>query len=108
MPYTVYASERTLPPMTEYDISKGFTYMYLNDKPVFAFGRGLSYTTFDYSNLSISSAQVASDGTVQVHVDVKNSRRPRRRRSCSDFTCITTIKAKLSQGSNCRDLNASA
>ena len=30
MPYTVYASERTLPPMTEYDISKGYTYMYLD------------------------------------------------------------------------------
>ena len=55
MPYTVYASERALPPMTEYDISKGFTYMYLNDKPVFAFGRGLSYTNFDYSNLGLSS-----------------------------------------------------
>lgn len=73
MPYTVYASERTLPPMTEYDISKGFTYMYLKDKPVFAFGRGLSYTTFDYSNLNLSTAKVPSDGTVQVRVDVQNS-----------------------------------
>jgi beta-glucosidase len=73
MPYTVYASERSLPPMTEYDITKGFTYMYLNEKPVFAFGRGLSYTNFEYSNLSISSARVGSDGSVQVHVDVKNA-----------------------------------
>jgi beta-glucosidase len=73
MPYTVYASERTLPPMTEYDITKGFTYMYLNEKPLFAFGRGLSYTNFEYSNLSISSARVGSDGSVQVHVDVKNA-----------------------------------
>lgn len=59
--------------MTEYDISKGFTYMYLDGKPEFAFGRGLSYTTFDYSNFSISSKQVASGGSVQVKVDVKNS-----------------------------------
>ena len=73
MPYTVYASERTLPPMTEYDISKGFTYMYLEDKPVFAFGRGLSYTTFDYSNLNVGSSQIASDGTVRITVDVQNS-----------------------------------
>jgi beta-glucosidase len=72
LPYTVYASERTLPPMTEYHISKGFTYMYLDAKPVFAFGRGLSYTTFDYSNLKISTAQIASDGSVQVIVDVQN------------------------------------
>jgi beta-glucosidase len=73
MPYTVYASERSLPPMTEYDITKGFTYMYLNVKPVFAFGRGLSYTTFDYSNLKISSPQVAGDGRVQIEVDITNS-----------------------------------
>jgi beta-glucosidase len=73
MPYTVYASERSLPPMTEYDISKGLTYMYLNDKPVFAFGRGLSYTNFEYSNLKITSAHVGSDGTVSVNVDVKNT-----------------------------------
>ena len=59
--------------MTEYDISKGFTYMYVIDKPIFAFGRGLSYTRFDYSNLSISSPQTGSDGTVTVHVDVKNT-----------------------------------
>jgi beta-glucosidase len=73
MPYTVYASERTLPPMTEYDISKGFTYMYVNDKPAFAFGRGLSYTSFEYSNLKITSAHVGSDGSVSVNVDVKNT-----------------------------------
>jgi beta-glucosidase len=73
LPYTVYASERGLPPMTDYDISKGFTYMYLEGKPVFAFGRGLSYTSFAYSNLDISSRQVQSKGTVQVKVDVKNT-----------------------------------
>ncbi|HZL51166.1 MAG TPA: glycoside hydrolase family 3 C-terminal domain-containing protein [Terracidiphilus sp.] len=73
LPYTMYASERNLPPMTEYDISKGFTYMYLDAKPIFAFGRGLSYTTFDYSNLKISSTQIASDGSVQVSVDVQNA-----------------------------------
>jgi beta-glucosidase len=73
LPYTVYASERSLPPMTEYDISKGFTYMYLDGKPEFAFGRGLSYTTFDYSNLGVSPARVESGGSVEVHVDVKNS-----------------------------------
>jgi beta-glucosidase len=73
LPYTDYASERNLPPMTEYDITKGFTYMYINEKPLFAFGRGLSYTNFEYSNLSISSPKIGSDGTVQVHVDVKNT-----------------------------------
>lgn len=73
LPYTVYASERNLPPMTEYDISKGFTYMYLDAKPVFAFGRGLSYTSFDYSNLKLSNSQIGSDGSIQVSVEVRNS-----------------------------------
>ena len=73
LPYTVYASERGLPPMTEYDISKGFTYMYMIDKPLYAFGRGLSYTNFAYSNLRISSPRIGSDGRVQIHVDVKNT-----------------------------------
>jgi beta-glucosidase len=73
LPYTVYATERGLPPMTEYDISRGFTYMYAIDKPLFAFGRGLSYTNFAYSDLRISSPRVESDGTVQIHVSVKNT-----------------------------------
>jgi len=73
LPYTVYGTERSLPPMTEYDISKGFTYMYLDGKPVFGFGRGLSYTSFDYSNLKISSPQIGSDGSVKIEVDVRNA-----------------------------------
>jgi beta-glucosidase len=73
LPYTVYATDRGLPPMTEYDVSRGFTYMYVIDKPLFAFGHGLSYTTFDYSNLNVSSAQTGSDGTLKIHVDVKNT-----------------------------------
>ena len=73
LPYTVYSSDRGLPPMTEYDISKGFTYMYFSGKPLFAFGHGLSYTTFGYSNLKIDSAKVQGNGTVQVQVDVKNT-----------------------------------
>jgi beta-glucosidase len=73
MPYTVYPNDRGLPPMNEYDISKGFTYMYYGGKPLFAFGHGLSYTSYDYSNLKISSAQVPGNGKVQIQVDVKNS-----------------------------------
>ena len=73
LPYTVYATNSTLPPMTQYDISKGFTYMYLKGEPLFAFGRGLSYTTFKYSDLSLTPMQVGSSGAVQVHVGVKNT-----------------------------------
>src|SRR5207302_9479748 len=72
-PYTVYRSVRDLPPMTDYDITKGFTYMYFDGKPQYAFGHGLSYTTFSYSNLRLSSEQVPGNGQIKVKADVENS-----------------------------------
>jgi beta-glucosidase len=47
--------------------------MYFNGEPLYPFGYGLSYTTFQYSNLKTSSNPVASDGTVLVSVDVTNT-----------------------------------
>lgn len=44
-----------------------------NVSPLFAFGHGLSYTTFAYTNLKISSATMKKNGTVTVSVDVKNT-----------------------------------
>jgi beta-glucosidase len=41
--------------------------------PLYPFGYGLSYTTFDISNLSLSSHTMASDGSVTATVDVKNT-----------------------------------
>ena len=35
-----------LPPMMDYNIRHGRTYMYFNDQPLYPFGYGLSYTTF--------------------------------------------------------------
>ena len=40
-----------LPPMMDYDIRHGRTYMYLSTKPLYAFGYGLSYTKFVYSSV---------------------------------------------------------
>ena len=36
MPLTVYASESQVPPQDQYDITKGFTYMYVKGEPLFA------------------------------------------------------------------------
>jgi len=41
--------------------------------PLFAFGYGLSYTTFSYSNLKLSSPAIKTNGAVTVSVDVKNT-----------------------------------
>jgi beta-glucosidase len=73
LPLTVYASERQVPPQDEYDITKGFTYMYINGRPLFAFGHGLSYTTFKYGKLRLSDAQITADGQVTATIDVTNT-----------------------------------
>ena len=73
LPNTVYASEEQVPSQDEYDISKGFTYMYLRGEPQYAFGHGLSYTKFEYSNLRVAAPQIDVDGTATVTVDVKNT-----------------------------------
>ncbi len=42
-------------------------------EPLYPFGYGLSYTTFKYSNLKLSSTTLVKDGTAIVRVDVTNS-----------------------------------
>ena len=73
LPHTVYATEKQVPPLDEYDITKGFTYMYVNGEPLFPFGHGLSYTTFKYSGLKLSAKKIKADGQVNVTLDVQNT-----------------------------------
>ena len=62
-----------LPPMMDYNIRDGRTYMYFKGKPLYAFGFGLSYTTFQYSNLKTSTDKLDNNGEVTVSVQIKNT-----------------------------------
>lgn len=66
-------SLRQLPRMMDYDIRHGRTYMYLKHEPLYPFGYGLSYTTFEYSDLQTSAPSMSMDGTITVSVNVKNT-----------------------------------
>jgi beta-glucosidase len=57
----------------DYNLLHGRTYLYSKDKPLYAFGYGLSYTTFAYEGLKLSAPAVAADGSVQVTVKVRNT-----------------------------------
>src|ERR1039458_6585222 len=62
-----------LPPLMDYDIRHGRTYMYFKGEPLFPFGYGLSYSTFEYSNLQLSSPRLDKTGNVAVGVQVENT-----------------------------------
>src|SRR6266508_2354029 len=66
-------SSDQLPPMMDYDIRHGRTYMYFTGVPLYPFGYGLSYTTFAYSNLRVSSTSLSAMGSMNVSVDIKNT-----------------------------------
>lgn len=61
-----------LPDMLDYDITHGRTYMYFDGDPLYPFGFGLSYTEFEYANLTVSASTLASGQSLDVSVDVTN------------------------------------
>lgn len=69
-PQTWYKTERELPSIFDYDIeSSKTTYLYYDGEPLFEFGYGLSYSTFEYSDMT---AETVGD-KIKLTVKVRNT-----------------------------------
>src|ERR1039457_1876707 len=60
-------------PILDYSLLHGRTYLYSTEKQLYAFGHGLTYTTFAYEGLSLSAPKVSAEGSVQVTLKVRNT-----------------------------------
>jgi beta-glucosidase len=72
LPITFYRATSDLPAFTDYSMANR-TYRYFPGKPLFAFGHGLSYTTFDFSAAKLSSSKIPPDGKAKITFTVKNT-----------------------------------
>ncbi|HLP06521.1 MAG TPA: glycoside hydrolase family 3 C-terminal domain-containing protein [Opitutaceae bacterium] len=102
LPVTFYRSTTDLPDFSDYSM-KNRTYRYFTGRPLYAFGHGLSYTSFDYSNLRVARAGVDAltvtievanigsregDDVVQLYATPPVSSRPQETRALCGFARV--------------------
>ena len=72
LPVTFYTGVDQLPAFDDYSMANR-TYRYFKGKPLYAFGDGLSYTTFAYSGLKLSTKSLKAGDPLTVEADVRNT-----------------------------------
>jgi beta-glucosidase len=72
LPITFYASTADLPDFEDYSMNNR-TYRYFNGQPLYAFGHGLSYTTFSYKKPRLNGSSFTVPDTIKISFDLKNS-----------------------------------
>ena len=72
LPLTFYASSDQLPDFEDYDMSKGRTYRYFKGKPLYPFGYGLSYTTFQYGKANLNKSSIKKSESLSLSIELKN------------------------------------
>ena len=72
LPVTFYKGVEQLPDFDDYNM-KNRTYRYFTGEPLYPFGHGLSYSTFEYSGLKFSNGTVQAGSPVDVQVALKNT-----------------------------------
>jgi beta-glucosidase len=73
LPITFPRSVGQLPAYYNHKPSVQRGYLWSEKTPLFPFGHGLSYTTFEYKNLQVSPARIRPDGQALVSVEVRNT-----------------------------------
>jgi beta-glucosidase len=74
LPQTFYVSTDQLGDFADYDVIHGYkTYQYFEGQPLYAFGHGLSYTTFMYANLTVTPKTVDPNGHIEILFEVTNT-----------------------------------
>jgi beta-glucosidase len=72
LPVTFYAGIEQLPAFEDYAMQNR-TYRYFKGKPLYAFGYGLSYTTFSYSDLTLPKAAISAGAPLTAEVTITNT-----------------------------------
>ncbi|HVU26431.1 MAG TPA: glycoside hydrolase family 3 N-terminal domain-containing protein [Verrucomicrobiae bacterium] len=72
LPITIPRSAGHLPAFYNYKPSARRGYLFGDVSPLFAFGFGLSYTTFEFANLRLKKKKIRAKDSTQILVDVKN------------------------------------